>query len=344
MRAIHTIWSMPMLRGRHFSGAEQPGASGHPAAEVSLQIPKYSLLLLILSVLRWKQLNGPIALYTDSPFAEYFDHLGLLSLWDDYNVEVLDSINLSLVNPTLFWSAGKFYAYRKEQAPFVSIDTDLVVWRDLSAFWKGDLRFSHWEIADRTYYGVKAKLLRGFGYSFNPSWRWRPFRAANTSLLYFGQDDFKAHYADEALRYIEGNHPVTHFAQPVRPEMLFAEQRLILLCARDKRIHLAPILDATYCPRRDRFVDADSLYGSWDYCSLYWQPLMTHAWIYKSYLERDYEARREYCEQLMALLYAEFPQHREVVKNIAESSGEAALVLTQGTGKRPPYVPVTTFS
>lgn len=139
MRAIQCYSSRPMTEGR--------GASGLFGDSGEIFLDEHVRLCMVLSALQWRRLNGPITLYTDTPMKRYLEKHKLLSYWDDVDTEVLDRFyeECGVINFSVFWSAGKFACYLHEEAPFVCIDTDLIVW-DTLEFDEGlDFAFAHWE-------------------------------------------------------------------------------------------------------------------------------------------------------------------------------------------------------
>lgn len=318
MRAFQTMWSAPLLRGKHRSGAQDKFAPPGGKTGVRYELPDYDILITILSVLKWRQLNGTIKLYGDLVVVSRYAELGMLELWDEYDTALLDGIDCEAVNPTLFWSAGKFFATLNEAAPCVSLDLDMVVWRPLEELCAGyDLRFTHWEAVEHSpWYGRRKDLRRPPGYRFKRAWKWGRTMAANTSIVYFGDRQLKDYYAAEALRYIRNNGAGVTFWQGETPEILFAEQRLLPLTAREKGAVFGPFLDAVWSSGRSYFTKHDESHGEWLFFSLREQPLFTHLWFYKRYMEGNESVRREYCRELARTILAEFPHKRALLEGI----------------------------
>lgn len=309
------MWSPPTV---HRSGSlvksETPKRVNQGYFEL---LPDYDILLTILSVLKWQQLNGPIRLYGDSRTVSFFADLGILELWDDYNTEVLDRIDGNSINPTLFWAAGKMFAYLNEPSPCVSLDTDMIVWRNLDRFYPGfDLRFTHWEsVQISEWYCRRKDLKRPPGYRFKRAWHWGDTMAANAAIIYFGHQGLKDYYARESIRYMTNNSLGPVFSDDVRPELLFAEQRLLPMCAREMNLVALPFLEAIWSPKRLWFTKHDEKFGEWIFFRLN-NPLFTHAWLYKRYIKDNLEARREYCRDLVKALMFEFPGQARLLENI----------------------------
>ncbi len=119
MNGIHILSTVPScLGGRRFSPQ-------------FFEVESY-----ILSALLWRQLNGPIRLYTDDVGLEFLTSRGLESIWDSIDTNTLSAIPKS-INQIEFWAGAKLYALRAENAPVAMVDTDLFIWKDISSYCKG---------------------------------------------------------------------------------------------------------------------------------------------------------------------------------------------------------------
>ena len=84
---------------------------------------------MILSALMWRRHNGEITLVTDTKGKEAILKAGLGYVWNNINTD-LDNIPKE-INPQVFWAAGKIYGIKNKKTPFVSMDTDFIVWDTL---------------------------------------------------------------------------------------------------------------------------------------------------------------------------------------------------------------------
>ncbi len=305
MTGIHVYWTKPFT---HTAPKKTDKTS-----KVDNLITDLNLLLMVLSALQWRQSNGRIKLYTDPPFVAWLSGLGLTDCWDTIDDNVLTTIpdlnhaSSSGIDARIFWSAGKIFAFLEEPTPFVSLDIDLIVWCDLSAYWTGDLKFAHWEIVDKEFYGLGKQLATPKNYHFKPIWNSFPHKAANVSLVYFGNQKFKEYYAGEVLRFMRGNSIASQKAT-TRPELLFAEQRMLFLCAMEKGIDFGSLLNTTYDPESDTFNSLDDAVKEWDYPRLDCSQLFTHTWIYKNYLEKHRSLYERYCLRLLEFIKLANPE------------------------------------
>lgn len=313
------MWSAPSVQGKHRSSLEEKFKAPASHDDEHYSLPDYDILLTILSVLKWKQLNGTIKLYGDSRAVSYYAQLGMLELWDAYNTEALDGIDCDEINPSLFWSAGKFFALLNEPSPSVYLDLDMVIWRNLEKFHDGDAdaRCTHWEaVDDSSWYCRIENLRRAPDYEFKRGLDMDYPLAANTSIIYFKNEALKNYYASEALRFMRNNCRGMTFPNAATPEMLFAEQRLLPLCAKETDSLLLPYIDVVWSASRSCFEPPNLELNVWRFYSIRNQPLLTHTWHYKRHIEVEPTVRRQYCLDLVNAILEEFPQQFGLLQNI----------------------------
>lgn len=154
MRGIHVNWTKPFferhrLRGHGFKIQRELKTNDY-------QQPKYQILYTILSALRWKQLNGPIKLYTDSVGLAYYKSLGLDRIYDEIDTDVLD--NYTEVDAAYFWTSGKIHCLQFEKEPFTFLDQDFIVRGKVPQYPNNDIIIGHWEIPRGYYYFTKQQF------------------------------------------------------------------------------------------------------------------------------------------------------------------------------------------
>ena len=141
-------------------------------------------------------------------------------------------------------------------------------------------------------------------------------------MIYFGSEAFKSAYVDEYNRYCHNNSPSAAAHTLGNPLVLFADQRLLVLCAGHTQASFAPLIHATWIPEEARFefTKDDPV---WNHARIARDNFLTHAWIYKDVLKRDDAIRFRYCAELA----------RELVE--ASPSAEAML---QESARFQPYL------
>lgn len=270
MNAFHANWTAP---ARHRGLV----ANGDNAVE------DFELLTTALSALAWRRWNGSIRMYTDSIAAAYYERHGLLTLWDrGLDTITFDSTCRDIHAPS-FWSAGKLLALEQETAPCAMIDTDFIVWEPIPASEElGDVAVIHREDLSPCIYPPEHLLKKRADYKFDPVWDWAE-PACNTAFAIFNNENLRAYYVNEALRFMEGNREEA--SDPVS-QAVFSEQRMLGMCAK-----------ALGCSVH-AFLTAGEDWNS--------QTLFSHVWGYKDELRRDQETRRHFCRQCLDRIADDF--------------------------------------
>ncbi len=299
MTAFHCLWTAP-FQARH-------------GQDEGFCLDDFDILTTILSALKWRELNGSIKLYTDDTGAEYVRRLGLADLWDlGIDTTALAERNWQGINPKAFWAAGKLLALREESAPCVMIDTDFVVWRSLDELAdQPGLAVIHREPLYDGVYLPAHQLKTARGYRFNASWRWDEW-ACNTSLVFFGDDGFRQYYVSEALRFMEGN---SKEAKEAISQMVFAEQRVLGMCARVKGIDVRELMP--YDPEAWKQQDS-----------------FTHVWGYKDVMRDDPRKREAFCRRSVYRILHDYPLLGPVLASIRELT---PYFGGPGSQRRPAY-------
>lgn len=266
MRAVHSFWSKPH-RIRNFE---------------HIQMPDYELLTLVLSALKWKQLNGSIRMVTDTPGREFFFNMGLGSLWSEPVSAQLDDIPEEL-DAVPFWAAGKLYALAGSDVPCVMLDTDMIIWKQLEEPPPDTVVTAHREHLGPPVYPQPDIFALKEGYAFPIEWDFT-LDPANTAFMFIPDAEFRDYYVQSAVDFMLSLRPMQLDACIT---MCFAEQRLLPMCAAAKGRHLQFLF------REDE---------------LWKQDLATHVWGHKQVLASDADARDEFCAGCVRRILYEFPE------------------------------------
>lgn len=279
MLAFHSFWSKP---NRIRNGG-------------SVALPDYELLTLILSALKWRQLNGPIRMITDSEGAEFFECSGFGSLWDASVTAELDRISPAL-DPFRFWAAGKLEALRRVQAPCVMLDADMVLWENVNAHLTHSVVAAHLEpLLPSVYPEPSEAFVLSPDYSFPAEWDFS-LPAANTAFLYIPSEAFKKSYLDAAFGFM---HALLNPEIDPTVSMCFAEQRILSMCAHAQGIAVLPLLDVN---------------------ALNDQQSVTHLWGYKGQLAASPERRVRYCLSCVLRILSDFPEWADALARNRQTS------------------------
>ena len=276
LKAFHSNWTRPFfLRNK-----DRP-----------YFIEDYDLLTTILSALEWKKHNGNIEMVTDKTGKEYYLMLGITHIWDSEINTSLDMLDSEHISPLPFWAAGKIFALRQQLAPCVMLDTDFIVWKSIADTIHGKtLVVTHRENINTCIYPEKSFFNMAAGYHFPAEWNWLAL-PCNTALLYIANNEFKEYYTSESIRFMRN----LQKSVDITAEMVFAEQRLLAMCAFVKKIPIATFLNKDSLDTQDYF---------------------THVWGLKSELQTYEFIRREFCLSCVKRIAIDFPEEISVLKKI----------------------------
>ncbi|MDO4691686.1 MAG: DUF2589 domain-containing protein [Porphyromonadaceae bacterium] len=245
------------------------------------------LLTTIMSALQWRKYNGPIRLYTDSYGKRIYEEQNMNFIWDGgINVDVLDGIQ-DRVDFSIFWAGAKLYALRDMQTPCVMLDTDMIVWKNLNRAINprsDQVVCVHKEYLSEIYPSIE-NLKTAKGYRFSDNWKWsaEPF---NTALLYISDPKFKDTYTSHAIEFMVDN---LERANDEVSQMVFAEQRLLGICAENTGTPVKTLLELD---------------------QLHQQDLITHVWGAKQALRQSSELAGQFCCDIVDRLFRDFEDLR----------------------------------
>ncbi len=274
MEGFHSLWSVPYTNGKKTD-------------EYFMQ--DYELLTMLLSALMWRKNNGGIYLCADKVAIEYIEKNNLAHIW---NLGIKEFTVPDTVNEKVFWAAGKLYSLRQMKMPAVMIDLDLIIWKDITGIAeKTDILAIHREgifpdtYPDKSFFNMKKE------YKFDEEWDWNVL-PVNTCMLYLSDEDFKNYYVDASTEFMEA----CAETQENLCHMVFAEQRLLAMCAEKKGRTIS-----SFFP------------GSTDIEN---QDIFTHLWGYKNILKFNYKERTAYNRKIYDRIIAEFPDERATLENL----------------------------
>jgi hypothetical protein len=276
LTAFHSNWTKPFL-------ARHPG--------VSYTIEDYELLTTILSALEWRKHNGSIKMITDRIGAEHYRRLGIDHIWDMGIDTCLDNEVDPAISPLAFWAAGKIYALQKQTAPCVMIDTDFIVWQSLDR----DLRDTplaviHRENITGDIYPPKSFFQMNDAYTFPVEWNWSVL-PCNTAFLYIADENLKAYYTNQSITFMKN----LKSSRNITAEMVFAEQRLLAMCANARGVDIKSLLDVDNLEKQTYF---------------------THTWGLKSILQTDPEKSKSFCCNCINRILNDFPEEIDTLRKI----------------------------
>ena len=274
MNAIHSLWTKPFFvrGGRDF------------------YMEDFELLTMMLSALVWRRNGGSIKMVTDRAGAEYFRERGLEPIWDGGVETVLDTVSQG-IDPFLFWAGGKLPALNSQPGPVCMIDTDMIVWRDCADLENLDIVAAHREEIMPDVYPDKGYFRMKEDYSF-PDWDWTVL-PCNTAFLYIRDTGFRDYYVKRSIEFMENLREDSNVVIP----MVFAEQRLLSMCAAEKGKEIHTLLRLGH---------------------LWEQSDVTHVWGHKNSLRSDPKIRAEYCGRCIDRIKRDFPDYVHILDKVPE--------------------------
>ena len=222
IEAFHSNWTAPFLRAN---------------PNKNYYIDDFEILTTIISALKWRENNGSIKMITDDIAADYYKKLGIDTIWD-LGIDVsLNKINND-IDSNIFWAAGKIYALKGQKSPCVMIDTDFIVWDNIeNLLLQSEISVIHKEKIISSVYPNKDYFNMNNNYLFDENFDWSVL-PSNTAFAYISNNEFKDYYTSESIKFmknvINNNDKITN--------MVFAEQRLLSMCAERKKIKINEIM------------------------------------------------------------------------------------------------------
>lgn len=281
MRAFHSNWTRPYFARR--------------AENIPYTIDAAELLTTALSALVWRRENGSISMLCDSTAADYYQSRGLHFLWDGGIHPVLDEMD-SAIDPISFWAAGKLYALHKFGAPCVMLDTDFIVWRNLSErLAPHKLAVIHREDIMPDIYPDASALHTHRPFDLTAlDWTVRP---TNTALSWFADADFTQFYTQTALGFMCAASPADHHLT----YMVFAEQRLLPMLAKQHGLPICSLMELPelFCSGQDWF---------------------THIWGFKQQMRQNEQTYKDFCTRCAKRLQKDFPDAAGTLREVPELS------------------------
>lgn len=278
LEAFHSNWTAPFLVLNQ---------------NTNYFIEDFEILTTILSALKWREFNGSIKMITDERAADYYKKIGIESIWDlGIDVKLHSEVHKD-IDSNLFWAAGKIYSLKDTKAPIVMMDTDFIVWETIEDKIKGnDICVIHKEPLSDNVYPNKGYFDSLGEYKLNDNWDWEE-KPCNTALTYIGDEDFKNYYVEEAINFMRQK----WVSRDRIINMVFAEQRLIAMCAKEKNLRIKELATIEELFNKD-------------------QESFTHVWGFKDIMRNNFKLRNEFCIKCIARIIKDYPEYEEVLANI----------------------------
>ena len=193
---------------------------------------KFTLLVWVLSILKWKELGYEAVLYTDKITLEKIKEIGFDTLYDEINSTYLEDEEVCKgIDFYCYWAMPKLLALKYEALTLnndvVIADTDVVPLQDISRLWtNSDVAVwsnkEHVEI--RACYPHLYELSLPKGYKL-PDWFTGTAKPLNTGIIHIKDKKIIDLYTSEAIKMAKDNH--NEHKNSKCQTMVNAEQRLL---------------------------------------------------------------------------------------------------------------------
>jgi hypothetical protein len=200
MKVIFVNWTRPFFHKKDAEGYNKIKMSDIDSNEYG--IVDYELLIQKVATLRAKKHIGKTKLYTDSIGYNFYEKMGMLNLWDEIDIETLNTFNNENkeISAGRFWTTGKSIVIGKQTEPFIFLDNDFII-RDELPNWvfDYDLVHTHWEI-QRGEFFVSSQQINEIGGIDDFV---QNMLMPNTSFLYINNTELSKDYLDKHLSIIK---------------------------------------------------------------------------------------------------------------------------------------------
>lgn len=272
MKAIHIISTAPYF-------AKNPNGAYF--------MDKFELYSAVISALKWRSFGGEIILAADKKAAEYIEKLGIGSVWS--SIETVISDDLEGINPKMFWAAGKLLALREIPAPVTMIDTDFIVWKKPELPQNRIVAAHRENLTPSVYPDISSfKFKRPFPMN-DMNEKVLPM---NTAFLYLPDEEFKQYYVNRAIAFMKSAIDCDDYLC----YMVFAEQRLLSICAEEKKVGSQVLMD-----KEELFFPRD------DY---------THIWGAKRVMRNNVQSLHDFCGRARERIKSDFKEYSFVIGKI----------------------------
>jgi diadenosine tetraphosphatase ApaH/serine/threonine PP2A family protein phosphatase len=308
MKGVHVNWTRPFFERHRLRGH---GFKIQRELQDSYTQPTYQILYTVLSVLRWKQFNGPIKLYTDTIGLQFYQSIGVDKLYDEINTEILD--NYTEIDAAHFWTSGKIHCLQFETEPFTFLDQDFIVRGKIPSH-PTDLAVGHWEIPRGYYYFTREQFNREVSHyklpdDYNPN-AWIP----NTSFMQVNNIEVIKNYVEEHKKMVSTNQEVPEWF------WLLTDQGVLGHTIRHFNYSVDSLTDKIFLSDSDygsESTRAQGLSEAWYYPmnanldkdSLEWE----HVWLAKVVYGLNPDFLAQDTKRFRDEIWHVFPEHRELL-------------------------------
>jgi hypothetical protein len=199
LKVIFVNWTRPFFFKEDAQGYNKLKMFNLPDFEYD--VVDYELLIQKVAVLSAKKNIGRTKLYTDKIGYDFYNKKGMLKLWDEVDVDVLEKFNQDYpeVAPGRFWTSGKSIVMGQEPTPYLFLDLDFIVRESLPQWiWHYDVVHTQWEVQRGEFFVFEWQLDEIGGIEDFVQNMMMP----NTSFVYMNNEDIRDDYLKKHLSII----------------------------------------------------------------------------------------------------------------------------------------------
>lgn len=284
MTYLHSFWTCP-----------KQNAAGE---EKGIVLKDFEALTWLVGALQARR-HGQIKMLTDTRGLRFLQRTKLDWVYNGGVSTALDDTPAG-INPQVFWTAGRMFAFGLMDGPFVSVDTDAILWQPLQPT-APVMALHHEDRRWASYAGNRADFGR-FGFT-GPGWNWR-LQPVNLGIVAFPSPQVTRSFSNEALRFMSEysqwlrEHPEAVDLPRTRRAPLFLDQRLLPMCM--ARLGLRVKTTGRLNQQKT---------------GLAHNPRCSHLWLGKRNFLYSAAARTAYVNHLIAHTLKEFPEARATLEH-----------------------------
>lgn len=175
-------------------------------------INKFTLLVWILSVLKWKEYGDEVVLYTDNETLEKIQEFGFHTLYDEIDTSYFENEEICKeIDFYWFWAMPKILALKHEVLDLgndvVIADMDVVPMSDVSRMWK-NTDIAVWSnkefVENHMVYPKLNKLSLPKDYNL-PEWFTGQAKPLNTGVIHIKDKKIVELFTNEAFKMVRNN-------------------------------------------------------------------------------------------------------------------------------------------
>lgn len=237
-KVIFVNWTKPYFYKHQAEGYNKSKLADLESLEYDMV--DYELLIHKAAIHNAKKfLKVPIKLYTDDAGFNFYHDNNMIDLFDEIDLDILNSYNRNSNNPGKWWTSGKSVAIGNEESPFLFLDNDFIVQSELpKETFEYDLVHTHWEI-QRGKFFITEEMISEYKVPIS-NFNERMFMP-NTSFIFMNNKKLQKKYLTNHLKVVS-----QHYEDIPEWLWLLSDQGILGYCARELKCKVASIEDKGY--------------------------------------------------------------------------------------------------